>query len=526
VLEVKGYDSTCVISGLTDGKKCADCEEFTVMQNVISKKSHTQAVDSPVPPTCTQNGLTSGTYCSACKTVISKPQPVPATGHIYSAWATVDGKPVKQCGNSDCTSAIDVANLSVEYLGKTLLTGEEVNTEDISVTVYLSNGETEKVDVFSLENPVIAHGGNNEITIVFGSIKTSVYVPAIYSNLPDTNSVNDFEYVKNSNSITITKYIGKDTDVVIPAHIGRVPVTNLAKEAFYGSAITSVIIPGNVETIGEGCFAGCSSLSSVTLSEGIKTIYGKAFYGCPITSIVIPDSVTSIQHYYKYNSGYGSTTIYGAFENCKKLTSVVIGKGLTDIAPNTFYGCSALASVIIGDSVKTIGESAFYNCSALTSVTIGSGVTNLKKNAFYGCASLVSIDIPGNVEEIGENCFVGCSSLTSVTLNEGLKTIKAEAFHGCPITSIVIPDSVTSIQHYYKYNPGYGSTTIYGAFQGCNKLTSIVIGKGLKSIVQNTFYGCTAITSVHYNGTEEEWASVTVAEGNTNLKQAAFTYGN
>ena len=488
---------------------------------------HLNQVTTPgYAATCDQEGRTDMVECVDCSATLTRAKSIPAIGHNYASWETVNESPVKLCANDGCNEYLDISYISTNYSGQTLFTGETVNKSDISITAELSDGSIENITDFALENNLITHGGDNKINITFGNAKTNVYVPAIHANLPNTASINDFEYYKSGNSITITKYIGKDTDVVIPAHIGRVPVKVLEKSAFSGTQVQSVTIPGSVETIGENCFYSCSSLTSVTLNEGLKTIKSEAFRGCPITSIVIPDSVTNIERYYKYNSGYGTTTIYGAFQGCTKLTSVVIGNGLKAIEGNTFCGCTALTSVVIGDSVKTIGESAFYGCSSLTSVTIGSGVTTIGKDAFSRCSSLESIEIPGSVETIGENCFIGCSSLTSVTLNEGLKTIKSEAFRGCPITSIVIPDSVTDIQHYYKYNSAYGATTIYGAFEGCTKLTSVTIGKGIKTIVENTFYGCSAITSVHYNGTEEEWANVSVLEGNTALKQAEFTYGN
>ncbi|MBR4045750.1 MAG: leucine-rich repeat domain-containing protein, partial [Alistipes sp.] len=52
---------------------------------------------------------------------------------------------------------------------------------------------------------------------------------------------------------------------------------------------------GDVTTIGEGAFAYCSSLASVTIPDIVTTIGQYAFYSCDsLTSITIPDSVTTI----------------------------------------------------------------------------------------------------------------------------------------------------------------------------------------------------------------------------------------
>lgn len=48
--------------------------------------------------------------------------------------------------------------------------------------------------------------------------------------------------------------------------------------------------------IGEGTFAGCNNLSSVTIGENVETIGSRAFMSCEkLTSVVIPNSVTTIQ---------------------------------------------------------------------------------------------------------------------------------------------------------------------------------------------------------------------------------------
>jgi hypothetical protein len=137
---------------------------------------------------------------------------------------------------------------------------------------------------------------------------------------------------------------------------------------------------------------------------------------------------------------------YQAFGNCTSLTSITIPDGVTSIGDRAFYKCTSLTSITIPDSVTSIGESAFLRCTGLTSITIPNSVTSIGESAFDSCTSLTSITIPDSVTSIGDFAFYKCTSLTSITIPESVTSIGKNAFSVCPsLTSITIPDSVTSI---------------------------------------------------------------------------------
>ena len=141
----------------------------------------------------------------------------------------------------------------------------------------------------------------------------------------------DFTYTTNSyNTITITKYTGSGSAVVIPSTIDSKSVTS----------------------IGNWAFTWCTSLTGVT----------------------IPDGVISIGDY--------------AFESCSSLTSVTIGNGVT-----------------------RIGRDAFC-CTRLNSVTIGNGVTRIGRDAFRTCTSLTSAYFRGNAPSVGSGVFAGDNKVT------------------------------------------------------------------------------------------------------------------
>ena len=69
-------------------------------------------------------------------------------------------------------------------------------------------------------------------------------------------------------------------------------------------------------------------------------------------------------------------------------------------------------------------------------VEIGSAVTSIGKDVF-GRTSLTSVTIPDSVTSIGGYAFYDCSGLTSVTIPDSVTSIGGRAFEGCSgLTSI------------------------------------------------------------------------------------------
>ena len=274
-------------------------------------------------------------------------------------------------------------------------------------------------------------------------------------------------------------------------------VTNIGGDAFAGcSSLTSVTIGNSVTSIGEWAFLNCSSLTSVTIPNSVTSIGDNAFRYCSsLTSVTIPNSVTSIGDY--------------AFYECSSLTSVTIPNSVTSIGKWVFADCSSLTSVTIPNSVTSIGGQAFLNCSSLTSVTIPNSVTSIGYAAFASCSSLTSVTIPNSVTSIGDYAFDGCSSLTSVTINSGAIVSKDYSYDsnishifGSKVTEYIIGESVTSIGE--------------SAFYDCSSLTSVTIPNSVTSIGSSAFYGCSSLTKTNYTGDIADWCNIKFGSSSAN----------
>jgi hypothetical protein len=116
-------------------------------------------------------------------------------------------------------------------------------------------------------------------------------------------------------------------------------------------------------------------------------------------------------------------------------------------------------------------------------------VTNLENGAFGDAFGLTSVVIPDSVTSIGEETFYSCQNLANVSLGNNVVNIGEEAFYYCTsLSEIAIPNSTTNIAPL--------------AFYYCPSLTSVTFGASLKTIGLEAFGGCEYLTNACFAGDE------------------------
>lgn len=91
---------------------------------------------------------------------------------------------------------------------------------------------------------------------------------------------------------------------------------------------------------------------------------------------------------------------------------------------------SAFAYVNHGDSIEITGFDNSVSDVVIPSEIEGLPVTAISVGAFY-LSTITSIEVPDSVTSIGEMAFLGCTSLKSVKLSTGVAKIDKNAFGSC-----------------------------------------------------------------------------------------------
>ena len=370
------------------------------------------------------------------------------------------------------------------------------------------------------------------------------------------------------------------TEIQIPGS-----VETIGTNAFHNCQdLESITLPASLKTIESSAFSYCRNLSEIRLPTSLTTIEIYVFDGCSSLETVFYDG--SLAQWSQINTSNGFlgnsspslvTDDYTAqFISVKDdPTAYPPPKTVTITKYTGTESTVILPSTINSWTVTKIGEDALKDNTTITSVTIPANVTEIGSNAFAGCTNLTSVNYAGDwsnltiqsgnpavqdaanaplfdfefilnntavivtnykyngaaadvtipsryqgkpVTTIGHAAFFN-SAVTSVTIPDSVTSISDEAFINCPkLTNISIPNSVTYIGFSaFSSCTSLKSITlpsslsfISGAlFLGCSQLTTIHIPVSVTSIGNNAFADCPSLMTVTYPGSKTQWDDIT-----------------
>lgn len=117
----------------------------------------------------------------------------------------------------------------------------------------------------------------------------------------------------------------------------------------------------------------------------------------------------------------------------------------------------------------------YYDSSEESAFSIPNNIKQISEVAFCG-SDIEKIIIPGNVSDIFSHAFDYCTSLTSVVCEEGVEFIGESCF------------------------------------EDCASLANVVLPKSLVAMEAFVFLRAKELTTIHYNGTVDDWEEVDLSE--------------
>lgn len=207
-------------------------------------------------------------------------------------------------------------------------------------------------------------------------------------------------------SVTTIKDHAFDGCSAMTAFEVPVGVTEIGGQAFGNCSELATFTFAEASTltsIGKSAFYKCAKLTEITFPESLTTLGGELFNGAGVTSIFIPKNVNSIGEGLTYACSVASIAVdaenetYDSRDGCNAVIetatnkliagsfNTVIPEGVVTIGTFAFAQFADTFSLVIPESVTTLEFGAIHMCAGLTTVTIPSGITSIDMMTFGGC---------------------------------------------------------------------------------------------------------------------------------------------
>ncbi len=183
---------------------------------------------------------------------------------------------------------------------------------------------------------------------------------------------------------------------------------------------------------------------------------------------------------------------------------------------------SGIETLAIAYGVEEIYSDAFLNCTNLKEVSLPDSITKMDGYIFANCSALEEINWPVSINTIPVGTFASATALREFTIPSTVKVIEPYAFGWSGIESIVIPETVTYVDH--------------SAFCGSLELKEVTINASFSTLNKQTFAWCRGLETVTINGNIETISASAFEDCNalktvninsdvTRIGEYAFAYG-
>lgn len=196
--------------------------------------------------------------------------------------------------------------------------------------------------------------------------------------------------------------------------------------------ITYLTVTGTVELGNNHCLAIRTKLVNVKTMDlsGARFVYGRIppqgsggiFNSMIVEKVILPNDVNEVGD--------------RAFRLCKNLKEINLPDGITKIGVGAFVDCEELQLTRLPAALATISDWAFQRALKLELTTLPWGVNVIGRSAF-DLTKVSFKDIPAGVTIIGTSAFRG-SNISEITFPSLIEQIGSTAFRDCASLSTLI----------------------------------------------------------------------------------------
>ncbi len=298
----------------------------------------------------------------------------------------------------------------------------------------------------------------------------------------------------------------------------------IGKNAFYGcSSLKTLQLPTPLTIIGIGSFAECSSLETLVIPATVTKLNGEAFINTvKLNSITFNASDCVVSDVWIYDDNRGAGVFSGSGSGSGSGLKVSFGSGVKIIPKNLFetasiseyghngYAYAYVTEVTIPATVEEISSYVFRTCEKLVKVTIEGMETVIQADSLPTGGTRTMYCHKGSTAEAWarENGYAieylpdeepdeptdevmvgGCV----YKLDDDTNTASLIGVEKTSIKKITIPATVSA----ERVKTAYKVTAIADdACGNLKKLTSVSIGKNVKTIGESAFAGCIKLSTV------------------------------